>query len=101
MQAEAAFTRRSRSASVRGGEEKGFGQPLDDISAIFRRNDVDEVPPSRRKVQIGAGRRHGERVSREFGGIALEEIVDIRPAAQKDAAQDQGLYRRRMRDGVG
>ena len=74
---------------------------LDDIAAIFRRNDVDEVPPSRRKVHIGAGRRHGERVCREFGGIALEEIVDIRPAAQKDAAQNKGLHRCRMRDGVG
>src|SRR5205814_8315957 len=80
---------------------EGLGQPVDDIAAIFRRNDVDEVPPSRRKVQIGAGRRHGERVCREFGGIALEKIVDIRPAAQKDAAQDQGLHRCGMRDGVG
>src|SRR5207302_4255896 len=78
-----------------------LGQPLDDIAAIVRRNDVDEVPPSRRKVQIGAGHRHGERVCREFGSIALEEIVDIRPAAQKDAAQDQGLHRCGMRDGVG
>ena len=59
------------------------------------------MPPSRRKVQIGARHRHGERVCREFGGIALEEIVDIRPAAQKDAAQDQGLHRCGMRDGVG
>src|SRR5271166_5404322 len=33
---------------------EGLGQPLDDIAAIFRRNDVDEVPPSRREVQIGA-----------------------------------------------
>src|SRR5246127_2937453 len=37
----------------------------------------------------------------EFDGIALKEIVDIRPAAQKDAAQDQGLHRCGMRDGVG
>jgi len=80
---------------------EGLGQPLDDIAAIFRRNDVDEVPPSRRKIQIGTGCRHGERVYREFGGIALEEIVDIRPAAQKDAAQDQGLHRCGMHDGVG
>ena len=29
---------------------EGLGQPLDDIAAIFRRNDVDEVPPSRRKA---------------------------------------------------
>ena len=70
-------------------------------TTIFRRNDVDEMPPSRRKVQIGAGLRHGERVCRKFGGIALEEIVDIGPAAQKDAAQDQGLHRCGMRDGVG
>ena len=42
-----------------------------------------------------------KRVCREFGGIALEELVDIRPAAQKDAAQNQGLHRCRMRDGVG
>src|SRR5580704_13175155 len=74
-QAEAPFTRRSRSASVRGGAENAL--PLDYVAAIFRRNGVDEVAPSRREIQIGAGHRHSERVYREFGGIALEEIIDI------------------------
>src|SRR5580693_8328077 len=67
---------------------KYLGQPLDDIAAVFRRYGVDEVPPRRREIQIGARHRHGERVCREFGGIALEEIIDIRSAAQEDAAQD-------------
>src|SRR6516225_4529501 len=85
-QAEATFTRRSRSASVRGGEEKALASPL--TTSPRSSGGIDEVPPSRRKVQIGAGRRHGEWACRKFGGIALEEIVDIGPAAQKDAAQD-------------
>jgi hypothetical protein len=60
----------------------------------------DEVPPRRREIQIGARHRHGERVCREFGGIALEEIIDIRSAAQKDAAQDQSLHGCGVCDGI-
>ena len=52
---------------------KCLGQPLDDIDAVFRRYGVDEVPPRRGEIQIGAGHRHGERVCREFGDIALED----------------------------
>src|SRR5690349_8758820 len=56
---------------------KYFGQPHDDIAAIFRRYRVDEVPPRRREIQIRARHRHGERVWREFSGIALKEIIYI------------------------
>lgn len=66
--------------------EEYLGQSLDDISPIFRRNDIDEVPPSRGEIQIGTRRRHGERVRCKFGGIPLKEIIDVYSATQKDAA---------------
>jgi hypothetical protein len=80
---------------------KYLGQPLGDIAAVFRRYGVDEVPPRRREIQIGARHRHGEGVCREFSGIALKEIIDIRSAAQKDAAQDQSLHGCGVCDGIG
>jgi hypothetical protein len=52
------------------------------------------------KIVIGPRHRHDERVCRELSGIALEEIIDIRSAAQKDAAQDQRLHRCGMRNRV-
>jgi hypothetical protein len=47
--------------------------------------------PRRREIEIGARDRRRELIQREIGRVALKEIIDIRSAAQKDAAQDEGL----------
>ena len=68
------------------GHRKNLCEPLDDIAPVFWRNFSDEMLPRCREIQIGTGHRHRERVRREIGGIALQQIIDIRSPAQKDTS---------------
>src|SRR5205814_5342992 len=79
---------------------KYFRQRFHDVAAFVGGDFRDKLLLCRREIEVGTRDWHRQRVQREIGRVALEEIIDIRSAAQKDPAQDEGLHGFRMRDGV-